>query len=105
MRTSPSPRAIFLSRLWAFLNYTTTVGLTWLELLALTIAGLMLAWVGLRDWVGIQLLGPIAVYLLLLGFYKRWRAVVGGLRSLYEWLFKPLTLPSQKRESKSEHES
>lgn len=89
-----------MTRLWAFLDYTTTIGLTWLELLALTVAGLMVAWVGLRDWVGIQILGPIAIYLLLLGFYKRWRALVGGLRGLYEWLFKPLTLPSQKRESK-----
>lgn len=100
MRSAPSPRAIFLTRLWAFLNYTTTVGLTWLELLALTVAGLMVAWVGLRDWVGIEILGPLAIYLLLFGFYKRWRGVVGGLRALYEWLFKPLDLPSQKREAK-----
>lgn len=100
MRTYASPRAIFLSRLWAFLNYRTTIRLTWLELLALALAGLMLAWVGLRDWAGIQLLGPIAFYLLLFGFYQRWRSVVGGLRSLYELLFKPLILPSEKHEAK-----
>lgn len=100
MRTSPSPRAIFLSRLWAFLNYTTTIGLTWLELLALLFGGLMIAWTALRDFAGIQFLGPVALYLLLFGFYKRWRSVVGGLRALYEWLFKPLTLPSEKREAK-----
>lgn len=100
MKTNASPRAIFLARLWAFLNYKTTIGLTWLELLALTVAGLMIAWTGLRSFAGIQLLGPIAVYLILFGFYARWRGVVGGLRALYEWLYKPLILPSQKRESK-----
>lgn len=100
MRNMPSPRAIFLARLWAFLNYTTTIGLTWLELLALTVSGLMVAWTGLRGFAGIQLLGPIAFYVLLFSFYRRWRGLVGVLRSLYEWLFKPLVLPSQKRESK-----
>ncbi|MCC7162078.1 MAG: hypothetical protein IT331_06270 [Anaerolineae bacterium] len=100
MKTNASPRAIFWARLWAFLNYKTTIGLTWLELLALILAALMLAWTGLRNFAGIQLLGPIAVYLILFGFYARWRAVVGWLRALYEWLYKPLTLPSQKRESK-----
>jgi hypothetical protein len=100
MSNAPTPRAIFLTRLWAFLNYTTTVGLTWLELLALTGAGLMLAWVGLRDWVGIGIAGALAFYILLFGFYRWWRVAVGGLRALYEWLFKPLTLPSEKRESK-----
>ncbi len=100
MRTYSSPRAIFLTRLWAFLNYTTTIGLTWLELLALTLGGLMLAWTALRDFAGIQILGPVTFYVLLFAFYKRWRVVVGGLRSLYEWLFKPLTLPSQKPEAK-----
>lgn len=100
MKSSPSPRAIFLTRLWAFLNYKTTIGLTWLELLALTVGGLLIAWTGLRNFAGIQLLGPLAFYLILFGFYRRWRGVVGGLRSLYEWLFKPLTLPSQKRESR-----
>ncbi len=100
MRSSPSPRAIFLTRLWAFLNYTTTVGLTWLELLALTLGGLMIAWTGLRNFSGIQFFGPLAFYFLLFSFYRRWQSVVGGLRALYEWLFKPLTLPSQKREAK-----
>src|SRR5206468_4051096 len=76
------------------------IGLTWLELLALTVGGLMIAWAGLRDFAGIQLLGPVAFYLLLFAFYKRWRIVVGGLRALFEWLFKPLVLPSEKRESK-----
>ncbi|HZQ08706.1 MAG TPA: hypothetical protein VFD70_19140 [Anaerolineae bacterium] len=98
MRTSPSPRAIFLTRLWAFLNYSTTIGLTWLELLALTLSGLMVAWVGLRDWAGIGIAAPLAIYLLVVGFYKRWRVVVAALRGLYEWLFKPLTLPSAQRD-------
>ncbi|MDL1899119.1 hypothetical protein FBQ82_23010, partial [Anaerolineae bacterium CFX7] len=93
MRNAPTPRAIFLTRLWAFLNYKTTIGLTWLELLALTFAGLTLAWVGLRDWAGIALAGPFALYLVLFGFYRRWRWGVGILRAVYEWLFKPLTLP------------
>ncbi|MCG3141584.1 MAG: hypothetical protein HDKAJFGB_02890 [Anaerolineae bacterium] len=100
MRNAPTPRAIFLTRLWAFLNYKTTIGLTWLELLALTFAGLALAWVGLRDWAGIALAGPFALYLVLFGFYRRWRWGVGILRAVYEWLFKPLTLPSEKREAK-----
>lgn len=100
MRTSFSARNIFLTRLWAFLNYVTTIGLTWLELLALIVAGLMIAWTTLRDFAGIQILGPIAFYILLFGFYRLWRSAVGGLRSIYEWLFKPLTLPSEKREAK-----
>lgn len=100
MPSIPSPRAIFLTRLWAFLNYTTTLGLTWLELLALTVSGLMIAWAGLRNFAGIEILGPLAVYILLFGFYRLWRSVVGGLRSIYEWLFKPLTVPFQKREAK-----
>lgn len=100
MRTSPSPRAIFLARLWAFLNYSTTIGLTWLELLALTGGGLIFSWVGLNDWASIGIAAPIALYVVLLGFYRRWRIAVGGLRGMYEWLFKPLTLPSQKREAK-----
>ncbi len=100
MRSSPTPRAIFLTRLWAFLNYPTTLGLTWLELLALTISALLVAWVGLRDWAGVGIAAPVALYLLLFGFYKRWRAVVGGLRALYDWLFKPLSLPSTQRESR-----
>lgn len=100
MHTAPSSRSVFLTRLWAFLNYPTTLALTWLELLALTLSGLMLAWVGLRGWVGIGIAAPVAIYLVLFGFYKRWRGVVGGLRALYEWLFKPLTLPSAKRDAR-----
>jgi hypothetical protein len=100
MKNVPSSRAVFLTRLWAFLNYQTTIGLTWLELLALTFAGLTLAWVGLRDWAGIAIAGPLALYLVFFGFYRWWRFGVGGLRALYEWLFKPLTLPSEKREAK-----
>lgn len=94
-----SPRKIFLTRLWAFLNYRTTIGLTWLELLTLTMVGLMLAWIGLRDWVGIRLVGPIALYLFVLGFYREWRIVVGWLRALYEWLYKPLDLPRPANQS------
>lgn len=100
MHSPPSPRAIFVTRLWAFLNYTTTLGLSWLELLALTVGGLMIAWTALRSFAGIQLLGPPALYLVLFGFYRRWRGVVGLLRALYEWLFRPLALPAQRRESK-----
>lgn len=94
-----SPRKIFLTRLWAFLNYRTTVGLTWLELLAATIAGLMLAWIGLRDWTGIELVGPAALYIVVGGFYREWHIVVGWIRSLYEWLYKPqaVTQPPVER--------
>lgn len=95
MTTLPSPRAIFLTRMWAFLNYRTTVGLTWLELLTLTVVGLMLAWVGLRDWQGIAIAGPLAIYILFFGFYRFWRSAVGILRSLFNWLNKPLDVPDK----------
>lgn len=88
-----TPRAVFLTRLWAFLNYTTGVGLTWLELLALTLGGLMVAWVGLRG-AGLALGAPLALYLVLFGFYRRWRVLALGLRSLYSAFFKPLVLPA-----------
>ena len=94
MRTS-SPRAIFWTRLWAFLNYRTTIRLTWLELLTLSLVGLMLAWIGLRDWVGLAIVAPIAFYLLVLGFYQELRIPVGWVRALYRWLFKPLGVPDQ----------
>lgn len=37
----PSPRSIFLARLWAFLNYRTRLGLSWLELLTASGVGLL----------------------------------------------------------------
>ena len=44
-----SPFAIFAARLWAFLNYRTRLGVTWLELLAAMFAGMILVWDALRD--------------------------------------------------------
>ncbi|MGE5138167.1 MAG: hypothetical protein ACM3JD_01785 [Rudaea sp.] len=85
-----SPRQIFITRLWSFLNYRTTLRLTWLELLTASLVGVMLAWIGLRDWIGIEVIGPLSFYLLLFGFYREWHIPVGWVRALYDWLFKPL---------------
>lgn len=84
------PRNIFLTRLWAFLNYRTTVGLTWLEILTASGVGLLVVWISLREWMGWAFVAPLALYILLLGFYQRWRIPVGWLRALYYWLDKPL---------------
>jgi len=84
------PRAIFLSRLWAFLNYRTTIGLTWLEMLTASGVGLLIVWISLHDWVGWALVAPLALYIFLLGFYQWWRIPIGWLRGLYYWLNKPL---------------
>ncbi len=84
------PRSIFLTRLWAFLNYRTTLGMTWLELLTASGGGLLLAWIALRDWSGAAFGVPLALYLCLAGFYRMWRAPVAGLRAVYAALFKPL---------------
>ncbi len=92
MKSQLTPRAIFLTRLWAFLNYRTTIRLTWLELLTASLVGLLFAWVGLRDWAGLAFVGPLAVYLLLLGFYRELRIPVGWVRALHLWLFKPLVV-------------
>ncbi len=92
MRSNLSPRNIFLTRLWAFLNYRTTIWLTWLELLTASLVGLMLVYVGLRDWADLPIVGPIGFYLLLLGFYRELRIPVGWVRGLYQWLFKPLDI-------------
>lgn len=90
MRNRLTPRQIFLTRLWAFLNYRTTLRLTWLELLAASLVGLSLAWVGLRGWVGLGIIGPVALYALLFAFYREVRFPIGWLRAIYYWLFKPL---------------
>ena len=82
-------RFIFLTRLWAFLNYRTRVRLTWLELLTASGVGLMFVWVGLRNWNGLALVGPFALYIFLLGFYRELRSPVAGVRALHRWLFKP----------------
>jgi hypothetical protein len=92
-------RQVFLTRLWAFLNYRTTLRLTWLELVAAGLTGLMLAWIGLRDWKGLAVVGPLSFYLLLFGFYRELRMPIGWIRSLHSWMFKPLDVkpePSKK---------
>lgn len=89
-RKRSSPRQIFWTRLWAFLNYRTTIRLTWLELLAASLAGMALVWIALRDWTGLEFVGPLAVYLLLFGFYRELQIPLGWVRALYYWLFKPL---------------
>lgn len=85
-----TPRGVFWRRLWAFLNYSTTLGLTWRHLLSLALAGLLIAWSLIRDWAGIDLLGPVALYLLLLGFSDLVRMLLGQVRRVYYWLSKPL---------------
>ncbi|MBI5650614.1 MAG: hypothetical protein HZC40_09250 [Chloroflexi bacterium] len=85
-----NPRSIFFTRLWAFLNYRTRLGLTWLEMLTASGVGLMLVWVGLRDARAFTFVAPLAVYLLALGFYRELRIPVDGLRAVYRALFKPL---------------
>ena len=87
-----SPRNIFLARLWAFLNYRTTVGMTWLEILTASGVGLLVVWISLHDWAGVEFAIPLALYVFLVGFYLEWRIPIAGLRALYYWVFKPLTL-------------
>ena len=84
------PRNIFLTRLWAFLNYRTTVGLTWLEILTASGVGLLVVWISLHEWAGWAFVGPFALYVFLLGFYREWRIPIGWLRAFYYWLNKPL---------------
>jgi hypothetical protein len=84
------PRAIFLTRLWAFLNYRTTLGLTWLELVTASGVGLLIVWISLRDWMGLPLVVPLALYLLLAGFYRELQIPLRGLRALYHALYCPL---------------
>jgi len=91
------PRNIFLARLWAFLNYRTTLGLTWLELLTASGVGLLMVWVGLHDWVGLPLVVPLALFILLAGFYRALQIPLGGLRALYDALYKPLDVQPQPR--------
>lgn len=90
MKNRLTPRQILVTRLWAFLNYRTTIRLTWLELLAAVLVGLVFVWIGLRDWAGLGIIGPIAVYALLFAFYREVRFPIAWLRALYSWLFKPL---------------
>ncbi len=84
------PIWIFFARFRAFLDYRTRIGLTWLELLAAMLAGMVLVWDALRNWTSVSLLGPFAVYLVAFGFYRRLAIPIGWLRGLYEWLAKPL---------------
>lgn len=94
MTDSFAPRGIFWRRLWSFLNSRTTIYLSWRHLLALMLAGLLIAWSGIRDWAGIEWLGPAAAYLVFFGLLDVWRGFLRALRRLYEWLFKPLDLPA-----------
>jgi hypothetical protein len=91
------PRNIFLARLWAFLNYRTTLYLTWLEILTASFVGLLVVWVSLHEWAGWAFVGPFALYILLFGFYREWRIPVGWLRALYYWLNKPLAVKPEPR--------
>ncbi len=91
------PFSIFRARLWAFLNYHTRIGLTWLELLSAMLAGMLLVWVGLRDWVGSNVLGPLAIFILIFGFQRARRYPVGWVRALYFWVRKPLQIEPQPR--------
>jgi hypothetical protein len=92
-----SPLSIFFTRLWAFLNYRTRIGWTWLELLAGMLAGMMLVWIALRDWVGLNFVGPLALYILLFGFYREVQIPISWARSFYDWLYKPLVIKPQSR--------
>lgn len=94
MALAQSPGAIFRARLWAFLNYPTRFGLTWLELLTATIVGMLLVWVSLNDGRALAFAAPIAFYFFLLGYYRLLRLPARGLRVVYDSLFKPLRVPS-----------
>ncbi len=94
------PLSIFLTRFWAFLNYRTRITLTWLELLAAMLAGLMFVWDALRDWTGIAFIGPLAIYILLFGFFRELQIPIGWLRALYGWLRKPLDVKPQPNEKR-----
>lgn len=87
---STNPRSIFITRLWAFLNYRTRIRLTWLELLTASGVGMLLVWIGLRDWSGLAVAGPLAVYVFLLGFYRELRIPIAWVRSFHDWLYRPL---------------
>ncbi len=91
------PRAVFLIRLWAFLNYRTTLGLTWLELLTASGVGLLIVWISLHDWMGLPLVAPLALYALIAGFYRELQIPLGGLRALYDALYKPLDVKPRPR--------
>ncbi len=83
-------RSIFLTRLWAFLNVRTRVGLTWLELLTASGVGLLLVWDGLRGWAGLPLVAPLAVYWFGAGFFAAWSIPLAGVRAIHDALLKPL---------------
>jgi len=93
-----NPLTVFLTRFWAFLGYRTRLAVTWLELIAAMLAGLMLVWDALRDWAGFALVGPLALYILLFGWYRELQFPMGWLRALYSWLRKPLDVKPQPRE-------
>ena len=88
----PSPRSIFLARLWAFLNYRTRLGLSWLELLTASGVGLLLVWAALHGWESLPIVGPLALYLLCAGFYALLRVPLGWMRALHDWICKPLSI-------------
>ncbi len=95
-----SPLSIFLTRLWAFLNYRTRLALTWLELLSAMFVGMLLVWDALRDWTHLSFLGPLAIYALVLGFYRELGIPIGWIRALYYWLSKPLDVKPQSNNKK-----
>ena len=93
--TRQSSLWIFLTRLWAFLNYRTTLGLTWLELQSASGIGLLLVWLGLHDWSGLPWVAPLALCLLVAGFYRELQIPLGWLRALYDVLYRPLEVKPQ----------
>ncbi|HEX7588543.1 MAG TPA: hypothetical protein VF478_09535, partial [Anaerolineae bacterium] len=90
-----SPFSIFFTRLWAFLNYRTRIGCTWLELLSAMLAGMMLVWIALRDWIGFSFVGPLALYIMFFGFYRELQIPISWVRSFHDWLYKPLAIKPQ----------
>jgi len=89
------PRSIFLTRLWAFLNYRTRLALTWLELLAASGVALLVVWIGLRDWQGASFVLPFALYVLLFAFYQRVNILLNPLRALHDAIYAPLDVGKQ----------
>lgn len=92
-----SSRSIFWRRLWAFLNYRTRIYFSWRHLLAFAFAALLVAWSATRAWAGIEILFPLAVYLLLFGFADIFQELFRALRRLHDWLYKPLEVKPDLR--------
>ncbi len=89
------PRNIFLTRLWAFLNYRTRIALTWLELLAASGVALLVVWIGLRDWAGASIVLPLGLYIFLFAFYKRLTIFLSPIRALHNAIYAPLDVGKQ----------